>query len=40
MKKLIEHLMPCAICGSAPKINDIYDKLTDTTNLNILRKGL
>mgnify|MGYP004658413703 CR=1 FL=1 len=25
MKKLIEHLMPCAICGAMPKINDIYD---------------
>lgn len=25
MKKLIEHLMPCAICGAVPKINDIYD---------------
>ena len=26
MKKLIEHLMPCAICGAVPKINDIYDR--------------
>lgn len=25
MKKLIEHLMPCAICGAVPKINDIYN---------------
>ena len=25
MKKLIEHLMPCTICGAVPKINDIYD---------------
>ena len=25
MKKLIEHLMPCAICGAVPKINDVYD---------------
>lgn len=31
MKKLIEHLMPCAICGSAPKINDIYDKDPENT---------
>jgi hypothetical protein len=26
MGKLVEHLMPCAICGSAPEINDIYDR--------------
>lgn len=26
MGKLVEHLMPCAICGSLPKINDIYDR--------------
>ena len=25
MGKLVEHLMPCAICGAVPKINDIYD---------------
>lgn len=25
MRKLVEHLMPCAICGAVPKINDIYD---------------
>ena len=25
MGKLVEHLMPCAICGDVPKINDIYD---------------
>ena len=25
MKKLIEHLMPCTICGAVPKINDVYD---------------
>lgn len=25
MGKLVEHLMPCAICGAMPKINDIYD---------------
>lgn len=25
MGKLVEHLMPCAICGAIPKINDIYD---------------
>lgn len=25
MGKLVEHLMPCAICGAAPKINDVYD---------------
>ena len=26
MGKLVEHLMPCAICGAIPKINDIYDR--------------
>lgn len=26
MGKLVEHLMPCAICGAVPKINDIYDR--------------
>ena len=31
MKKLIEHLMPCAICGSSPKINDVYDKDPENT---------
>lgn len=25
MGKLVEHLMPCAICVAVPKINDIYD---------------
>ena len=25
MGKLVEHLMPCAICGAVPKINDVYD---------------
>ncbi len=31
MGKLIEHLMPCAICGSLPKINDIYDRDPEKT---------
>lgn len=25
MKKLIEHLMPCAVCGSIPKIHYVYE---------------